>query len=277
MKLDAGQVAVVTGAASGLGLAMAKAFAARGMKVVPADVERRALEEAVAALAATGADALGQPTDVRSRDEVDALAAATLDRFGRVDLICNNAGVSSLGPRAWDVDPEVWRWVLDVNLGGVINGISAFVPHLVAQGSGHVLNTSSMAGISVAPMQAPYSATKHAVVGLSEGLAADLAAVAPGVGVTVLCPGIIDTNIATSDRNRPAGVPGHDLSELGEAAFQELIAWSQTIGGAPISADDAAPEILAAIEADRLYVAPNGSMAGVRSRIDRLVADLEAG
>ena len=276
MKLEAGRVAVVTGAASGLGLALVKALAARGMKVVLADVEPEPLVAAVAALEATGADALGVPTDVSSREQVDALAATTLDRFGRVDLIANNAGVSSLGPRMWELDQANWDWVMSVNLGGVMNGIGAFVPHLVNQGSGHVVNTASMAGISPAPRQAAYTASKNAVVGISEALAVDLAAVGADVGVTVVCPGIITTNIHLSDRNRPEGVTGGHFDLSGDD-FDEIIAWSQTLSTEMMDADVAAPLVLDAIEADRLYVAPNGLIAPVRARVDRMIADLEAG
>ena len=275
MELEAGQVAVVTGAASGLGLALAKAFAGRGMKVVLADVEQPPLTDAVAAIEATGSEALGVRTDVRFRDQLDALAAATLDRFGRVDLICNNAGVSSLGPRMWELDQSNWDWVMSVNLGGVVNGIGAFVPHLVAQGSGHVVNTASMAGISPAPRQAAYTASKNAVVGLSEALAVDLAAVGADVGVTVVCPGIVATNIHNADRNRPEGVSGGHFDLTGDD-FDEIIAWSQTLSTEMMDADAAAPIVLDAIEAGRLYVAPNGLVAPVKARVDRMIADLEA-
>ena len=275
MKLEAGQVAVVTGAASGLGLALAKAFAARDVKVVLADVEQPPLADAVATIEASGGEVLGVPTDVRFRDQLDALADATLERFGRVDVVCNNAGVSSLGPRMWEIDKSNWDWVMAVNLDGVMNGIGAFVPHLVAQGAGHVVNTASMAAITSSPRQAAYTASKSAVVSLSEALAADLAGAGVDVGVTVICLGVVATNIHNAGRNRPDGVSGGHFDLAGDA-LDELIAYSSTLSNGMMDADVAAPIILDAIDGNRLYVAPNGLAAPVRARFDRMIADIEA-
>lgn len=272
MKLEAGQVAVVTGSASGLGLALAQECATRRMRLVLADVEADALAAAVATIEATGAEAIGVRTDVRFSAEVDALAAATLDRFGRVDVVCNNAGVSTLGPRMWEVPLADWEWVLRVNLGGVINGIRAFVPHFVAQGTGHVVNTASMAGVSVPPMHGPYLASKHAVVALSESLALELSSVAPEVGVTVVCPGVVATNIQHSDRNRPDGAESLALDPEG---FATVLDWTKTISNPVLMpAADAAEIVMRAIAANRLHVAPNGLIDGARARVDRLLADL---
>jgi NAD(P)-dependent dehydrogenase (short-subunit alcohol dehydrogenase family) len=273
MELQPEQIAVVTGGASGLGLAMARAFGARGLSVVVADVEPGALDEAARALEADGVAVLGVPTDVSSAEQVDHLAAATLDRFGRVDVICNNAGVSTVGPPMWEVPREDWDWVLGVNLGGVFNGVQAFVPHLVAQGSGHVVNTASMAGLITSSRQAPYTASKHAVVALSESLAVELATVAPAVGVTVVCPGLVTTNIFTSERNRPH-TPEAGGFQMDDAAMTEIMGWASTLGGPEIGPEEAADLVLEAIEADRLHVAPNGSPAPVRDRMERLLGDL---
>jgi NAD(P)-dependent dehydrogenase (short-subunit alcohol dehydrogenase family) len=276
MELQPGQVAVVTGGASGLGLALAEAFARRGVRVVVADVEAGPLADAVARIEASGADALGRQTDVGVPEQVDALAAATVDRFGRVDIICNNAGVSTLGPHIWEVPLADWDWVLRVNLGSVINGIRAFVPHFVAQGSGHVVNTASMAGVSVPPMHGPYLASKHAVVALSESLALELSTVAPGVGVTVVCPGVIDTNIQYSGRNRPDGSTNTAVT-LDDDDFATVHDWTRTISAPSLMpAADAADIVLRAIEADRLHVAPNGLVDGVRARVELLMANLVA-
>jgi len=275
VKLAPGMISVVTGAASGLGRSLALQFAARGLSVVLADVEAGPLSDAVAAVEATGAPALGVPTDVRSGDQVAALAAATLERFGRVDVVVNNAGVSAMAVPMWAYEVNDWEWVLSVNLWGVVHGVRAFVPHLVAQNSGHVVNTASMAGVSAGPSLGPYMTSKHAVVGLSEGLAADLAIAAPGVGVTVVCPGQMLTNIVSAERNRPEGLDGTDRI-FDDAELRAVTEWMATVSGPDMTSDDAAAAVIDGIEADRLHVAPNGSIVGVRARVDRLLADLEA-
>jgi NAD(P)-dependent dehydrogenase (short-subunit alcohol dehydrogenase family) len=274
MKLEQGRVAVITGAASGLGLALAETFAARRLDLVLSDVETDALADAVTAIGASGASVIGVPADVRSADQVEALAAATLDRFGRIDIVCNNAGVTSHPAPAWEVERNDWEWVLSVNLGGVINGIRAFVPYLIAQNSGHVVNTASMAGISVAPGLGPYLVSKHAVVALSEGLAQELAQAAPGVGVTVVCPGMVTTNIQAAERNRPVdlGVADRPLSE---AELSTLTQWTSSISGEDMPANVAADIVARAIESGLLHVAPNGVSAGVRAWTERLLADLD--
>jgi NAD(P)-dependent dehydrogenase (short-subunit alcohol dehydrogenase family) len=274
MKLETGQVAVVTGGGSGLGLALVEAFAARGLSVVVADVERDALAGAVAHLEQRDVPVLGVPTDVRHAAQVDGLAAATLDRFGRVDVICNNAGVTTAGPNIWETPVNDWEWVLAVNLWGVIHGLRAFVPHLVAQNSGHVVNTSSMAGVSVPTRHGPYLASKHAVVALSESLEIELASAAPNVGVTVVCPGIVGTNIAAAQRNRPDDLPGTDFTYDSEV-LADLIAWSSTISGPEITAAEAAEIVVRDIEANKLHSTPNGVVETVRTRTDRLLADFE--
>jgi NAD(P)-dependent dehydrogenase (short-subunit alcohol dehydrogenase family) len=202
-----GKVAVVTGAASGIGLALATRFADEGMKVVLADVERDALDRAAEGLAdRAGADAvLAVPTDVRDDRAIDALADATFERFGAAHVLCNNAGVG-VGGLAWTVPADRWRWIVDVNLLGVAHGIRAFVPLMIAQGEGHVVNTASAAGLLTGPGMSPYYATKHGVVALSESLHFDLQLVGARIGVSVLCPEWVRTRIADSERNRPADV-----------------------------------------------------------------------
>jgi NAD(P)-dependent dehydrogenase (short-subunit alcohol dehydrogenase family) len=219
MEVLDGKVAVVTGAASGIGLGLATRFGREGMKVVLADVEREPLDRAAAALSEElGADrVLAVPTDVRREEAVDALAAATFDRFGTAHVVCNNAGVG-VGGLAWTVPADRWRWIVDVNLLSVAHGIRAFVPRMIEQGEGHVLNTASAAGILTGPGMSPYYATKHAVVAMSESLYFDLGLVEAPVGVSVLCPEWVRTNIGDPDRNRPPEVaeiePSPEAPEL---------------------------------------------------------------
>jgi len=273
MNLEAGQVAVVTGAASGLGRALAESFAARGLVGVLADVEAGPLAETVAAIEATGATAIGVPTDVRFADQVDALAATTLKRFGRVDIVVNNAGIMPCMGPMWIFEENDWEWVLSVNLRGVVHGIRAFVPHLVAQGKGHVVNTASMAGVSVAPGLGPYMVTKHGVVALSEGLAADLALAGVDVGVTVVCPGGMATNITTAERNRPVDLPVSPR-EWDPKSVEWLIEWMSTVSGPDMAPEDAAAIVVQAIENDILHVAPNGLRSGLQQRLESLLSDL---
>jgi NAD(P)-dependent dehydrogenase (short-subunit alcohol dehydrogenase family) len=202
MEELSGKVAVVTGAASGIGLAMGRAFAAEGMDVVLADIEEDRLEE----VAAEFPDDVGVELvtcDVSDPDQVDALRDAAVARFGTVHVVANNAGVSTGGP-VWEQTLHDWRWVLGVNMWGVIHGIRSFTPLLLDQGEGHIVNTASMAGLVSPPFMGVYNVSKHAVVTLSETLFSDLQlAGAPGVGVSVLCPGWVRTRIHEAGRNRP--------------------------------------------------------------------------
>ncbi|MHB1445146.1 MAG: SDR family NAD(P)-dependent oxidoreductase [Acidimicrobiales bacterium] len=200
-----GKVAVVTGGAGGLGEAMAASFLAEGMSVVVADIEETALVAAADRLAGVrpGAEVLSVITDVTDPTSVDALAEAARGRFGTVHVVCNNAGVGGHFGLSWEIPVEEWRWVLEVNLWGVIHGIRSFVPGLVAQGEGHVVNTASLAGWSGPPAMSAYAASKHAVLGISESLRSELELSGTGVGVSVLCPGMVNTGIMSSERNWP--------------------------------------------------------------------------
>ena len=203
MEQVEGKVAVVTGAASGIGLAMATRFTQAGMKVVLADIERSTLDDAVAALEVHGAEVLGVPTDVSDGAAVEALRDAAIDRFGTVHVVCNNAGVGT-GGLSWDQSIEDWEWVLGVNLYGIVHGIRAFMPVLLEQGEGHVVNTASMAGLSSPPMMGIYNVSKHSAVTLSETMFGELAMLGSEGGVSVLCPGWVNTRIHEAGRNRPA-------------------------------------------------------------------------
>ncbi len=244
-----GKVAVVTGAASGIGLALAQAFAAQGMGVVMADVEADVLDKAIADLP-EGTDALAVRCDVSVGAEVDALRDAAVERFGAVHVVCNNAGVSTGGP-VWQQSLDDWEWVLGVNLWGVIHGIRAFTPLLIEQGEGHIVNTASMAGLTSPPFMGIYNVTKHAVVTLSETLFADLAlAEASGVGVSVLCPGWVRTRIHEAGRNRPDVAP-ESPQAAADAGLASFVGQLIANGLAP---DDVASMVVDAVRSRRFYV-----------------------
>ncbi len=206
MREVAGKTAFITGGASGIGLAMARSFAAAGMKVVVADIEQAALDAVRVEFEASNAEFLTVRVDVTDRADMEAAAQAAEARFGNVHVVCNNAGVV-VGGRIDDMTYNDWDWVTSVNVGGVINGVQTFVGRLKAHGEGgHIVNTASMAGHIVVPGLGVYTTTKFAVVGLSESMVPDL--LADNIGVSVLCPGVVDTNIFDAERNRPEKFEG---------------------------------------------------------------------
>lgn len=228
-----GRVAVITGAASGIGRSLAQAFAGHGMKLVLADVEADALDRAVGQLRADGHDALGVPTDVTDPASVAALADAAYDAHGVVHVLCNNAGVGPPSAKVWETTPNDWRWTFGVNVFGVANGITEFVPRMLDGGQeGHVVNTSSPDGpIAPLPQASVYAATKSAVTTLTECLAAQLEAEGSAIRASVFYPsgrGLLDTGLWTSDRNRPADLarerprttPAMTVASLREMAEQ---------------------------------------------------------
>jgi len=243
-----GKVAVITGAASGIGLAMARRAAAEGMRLVLADIETEPLVQAEKDLAGTGAEVLGVVTDVSDYTSVELLRNRAVERFGAVHLVHNNAGVGA-GGLLWEISEAEWRWVLGVNLWGVVHGIRAFVPLMVEQGEGHVVNTASLAGLVSTPFMGPYNASKHAVVTISETLAKDLRLVGSPVGVSVLCPAFVKTKIDQSDRNRPDWAPVGDSP--GREQIQEAI--HQLVAGG-IEPTLVADRVLQAVREDTFYI-----------------------
>lgn len=201
MREFADKVAVVTGGASGIGFALAERFGQAGMRIVLADIEEPALQEATSILEAAGVKVLGVHTDVADFDSVVSLREQALDAFGSVHIICNNAGV--IGRTILETSIEQWRWVLGVNLFGVINGCAVFVPTLIKQNEGHVVNTASLAGLRGNGILGVYNTTKFGVVGLSESLHEELTLAGSSVGVSILCPGFVNTKITQSERNLP--------------------------------------------------------------------------
>ena len=264
MKITAGQVAVVTGGTSGIGFALADHLGRRGVNVVIADVREEAIPVAVGALSGRSAELVGVRTDVGVEADVQALADATMERFGRVDLVCNNAGVVCELAPMWEQRPATWRWLIDVKLMGVVHGVRAFAPLLVAQGSGHFLNTASAGGLMALPMLSPYNAVMHAVVGLTETLHAELRSQSTELGATVLCPGLVDTALGS---NSAVLVPD------GAAATPSNPGDGMPAGAmTPGTVADAA---LAAIEAGRVHaIVGPGTDSVVRGRVDALLADL---
>jgi NAD(P)-dependent dehydrogenase (short-subunit alcohol dehydrogenase family) len=252
MELGPGKVAVVTGAASGIGLAMANAFAAAGCSVVLADVQADALEVAAAEVGAHGVDTLAVVTDVSKVDQVEALAAATMERFGAVHVVCNNAGVAGAGD-PWLGPIESWEWVFGVNVWGVVYGVRTFLPLLALSGGGHIVNTASMAGLYPG-LVAPYDATKHAVVALTENLHHSMQMAEMPIGVSCLCPGWVKTGIAQSERNWPAefgDVPERDaIQDVGRVHFERAIDEGMQPGAV-------ADLVVDAVRNDRYWIFPH--------------------
>jgi NAD(P)-dependent dehydrogenase (short-subunit alcohol dehydrogenase family) len=250
-----GKVAVITGGASGIGLAMAEALAGRGCKLVLADVEVPVLEKVVAELQ-DRTEVLGVPTDVSDKAAVDELARVTDEHFGGADIVHLNAGVGTSGPMV-ETTHEDWRWLIGVNLWGPINGIEAFVPRLVARGSGHVLFTSSFAGLAANVGAGPYCVTKYGVVAMAEVLHKELRD--SGVGVSVLCPMLLDTNVGRSHRNRPAELGGPGPDDLSTTEDPNLV-------GRVLPPAVAATQAVAAIGTRQLYVFTHEEMRPLVAR-----------
>jgi NAD(P)-dependent dehydrogenase (short-subunit alcohol dehydrogenase family) len=261
-----GKVAVITGGASGIGRAVAERAAAEGMRLVLADIEEGPLQQTVDDLTGAGAEAIGVRTDVADRASVEALRDRALDRFGAVHLVHNNAGIGLGGP-IWEVTEEDWRWILGVNLWGVIHGVATFTPLLLEQGEGHIVNTASIAGLIVAPFLGPYNATKQAVVAISETLFKDLQTIAAPVGVSVLCPGFVQTRIAESDRNRPDWAPEGDT--MGAAEVQGVV---QNLVDGGIAPATVADRVIDAVRTNTFYILTHPELdIAITTRFDDIV------
>ncbi len=271
MKEFKDKVAVVTGAASGIGRAMAERFAAEGMKVVLADIERGALAGTEREMKAKGATVLAVAADVSKAGDVEALAKQAIDAFGAVHIVCNNAGVTPPGGPLWERSVADWQWVLGVNLWGVIHGIRVFVPIMRAQDTeGHIVNTASAAGLVSVPWMGIYNVTKHAVVTLSETLHHELALMGTKVKVSVLCPAWVNTRLVDSDRNRPTELAnkavegGAPPDALREAVRQLLLAGLTT--------EQVAEDVMTAIREEKLHiVAPPEVKEAVQARMEAIL------
>jgi len=259
MRELTGKTAFVTGGASGIGLALGRAFAEAGMKVMLADIETDVLSAAVNSLHNVGPDVRGVACDVTDPGSVERAANASYEAFGRVHVVCNNAGVAA-GGGIDDISIENWRWVLDVNLMGVLYGIRTFLPHIRAHGEGgHFVNTASMAGMVSGLGFSPYSASKFAVVAMSEGLAMHLRPL--GIGVSVLCPGWVRTRITESARNRLERYgPTPTLDPASQASA--IVAQIAKLVQSGLDPSEVAARVLAAIREDELYVFTHPQMRG---------------
>jgi NAD(P)-dependent dehydrogenase (short-subunit alcohol dehydrogenase family) len=265
----AGRVAVVTGAASGIGRGLARHAASEGMQVVMADVEAPALDDAVAEVRALGADAVGIRTDVSRADEVQALADQTFERFGATHLLCNNAGVFQAGV-VWQRTQADWDWVMGVNVWGILHGIRAFVPRMLEQGAdAHIVNTASMAGLISVAYSGPYVVSKFAAAALTECLAHDLRAQESTIGVSCLVPGLVDTRIADSTRNRPDEPPS-EVTAPDHHFVAEVLKEQTSTGGRP--PDEVAEIVFDAVRARQFWIpTTDGFEPLVRDRYDALL------
>jgi NAD(P)-dependent dehydrogenase (short-subunit alcohol dehydrogenase family) len=265
-----GKTAVITGAASGIGLSLARRFGAEAMKLVMADIEPDALAAAAASRRAAGIDVVTRVTDVSKGGQVDELGQVALDAFGAVHLVCNNAGVGG-GGLINTLTTSDWEWVLGVNLWGVIHGMRVFLPMLLEQGEGHIVNTASVAGLFAAPFMGPYNASKFAVVAISETAHNELAMTGSEVGISVLCPSWVKTRIHESARNRPDDLRNDDDDGAAESMVAEAIE-GFVAGG--LSPEAVADQVADAVAAKRFYILTHpDSKEMVRQRMDAILDD----
>jgi NAD(P)-dependent dehydrogenase (short-subunit alcohol dehydrogenase family) len=271
MKEFKDRVAVVTGGASGIGRAMAERFGAEGMKVVLADVEEEALQQAEAEFREKGVDVLAVQTDVSKPEQFENLAQQTLDAFGAVHVLCNNAGVAGAWGPTWMNTLDDWKWIMGVNLWGVIHGVRTFVPIMVEQGDeGHIVNTASLAGIM--PGRGIYGVTKQAVVALSESLYNELKLAGSKIGVSVLCPGWVNTNIYDAERNRPVEL-AKTVDAIPEAQREVMETTVRNFLKSGLDPSKIADQVFEAIREDKLYIITHPEMDYiVKERFDKILA-----
>ncbi|TCN46729.1 NADP-dependent 3-hydroxy acid dehydrogenase YdfG [Rhodococcus sp. SMB37] len=268
MRIEQGQVAVITGGASGIGYGLAEALVSRGVSVVISDIRSDGLAEAESSLQSMGGEVTAVLADVADESSVRALAERTMEVYGRVDLVCNNAGTVCPAAPLWEQSAQTWQRMIDVKVRGVIHGITAFAPLLLERGTGHFLNTASSGGLAPLSGRTPYTVTMHAVVGLTETLDIELKEAAPGLGATVLCPGLVDTALGANSAalgaiSLPTGGAQRSMRSIG--------------GGNVLTPREVAESALAAIEAGRVHVAPGiGVVERARRRVDELLADITA-
>jgi len=261
MKDFQGKVAVVTGGASGLGRAMAQRFAREGMQLVLADVQQDALDRTVSEFTAGGHVAIGVRCDVSRATDVEALRDATIARFGKVHVVCNNAGVAP-GGLAWESTLADWEWCLGVNVYGVIHGLRSFVPVMLAQGEqGHIVNTASVAGLISPPGMGIYCVSKHAVVTLTECLQHDLASKSDRIKASVLCPAYVPTAIADSERNRPADLKNPERPKTADDLSREELL-RKAVSSGRITAEQVGDRVFEAIRDERFYILPHQKIKG---------------
>ncbi len=272
MKTLQGKIAVVTGAASGLGRALTLAFAGEGMHVALADVDEPNLARVADEVRARGVRTHARRVDVSRGDEVQALAQSTVAELGGAHVVCNNAGVSPLGA-VWENTVADWQWTLGVNLWGVIHGVRAFAPRLLAQDEGHFVNTASVAGLISPPGMGAYNVSKHAVVALSESLYHDLAERGSRVGVSVLCPAYVPTAISDSERNRPAELANPRKEKSAEQLAKEAML-RKAVQSGKISAEEVAQAVVAAVKDERFYVLTHARIKpAIRARMEDILEE----
>ena len=276
MREFAGKTAVVTGAASGMGLAFARRFAAEGMNVVLADIEQDALDAQVQRLEQEERSVLGVTVNTMRRETLERLRDETIERFGNVHILCNNAGVASMEDAgagmgrdlrgSWEVPDNTWDWVLGVNFWGVLHGIQVFVPHMLEHGEdGHIVNTASVAGLI--PSGGAYGVSKHAVLTLTEGLYQQFQQMGANLSASVLCPGLVDTKIGYAERNRP-----EEFGEQVEITPEMEAGIIATLGGG-MDASEVAEVVFNSIVEQRCYILPHSGWDDIiRSRVEHVLA-----